>query len=447
MRLRTRNLLLLVPLFVALGLGLALPGRQAVQREFDWAVRETAGALAVSVAEFAQRCPADDRSSLELSLGQLVDFGQALEVAIYDASGSICAHAGRPGAEALPQGPALPEEASPTDTLGVGPLVDTERLPYVQGWAAMLGDGEHPPALAVVRIDASWVAPRQQTFTRRFTAAVLLIIALGLATTLHLSLRLERELAPLQTAAESIARRQTELDGLGGRRVRETQDLAETLTTVAAVLRNALKRGRRRLHEDPELDHAMLASLKQATSGTATPGEHDTPGFTARNCGLPPTGHHRGLVDGSSRRVRLAWCAVVDRGDAVDDELAAQASSALLRRELERYSEHPVADADLLALAERLRDLAGLDGLALAEIRNDEQAPDLVRSAAVGATWAEADGSRVLLHTLGPAGHVDARRCFALSRGRSASATADFLVAALAPAHRGTLCIVSLDDR
>lgn len=451
MRLRTRNLLLLLPLFVALGVGLALPGQHAVQREMDGSVRETAGALAVSIAEFSGGCPIDGDPRLAERLRQIIEFGQALEVALYDASGSLCSHAGRAGADGLIQGPGLPEGASPTDSLGVQDGTSPDGAAYVQGWAAVPERrperGVRGPALAVVRIDASWMPPRQQQITRRFSASVLLIIALGLAAALYLSRRLERELEPLQTAAESIARRETDLKALDGAGVRETYDLAETLTTVAAVLRDALDRGHRRLREDPELDHTMLATLHRGSTNRPEPSEADDSRFAARDCGRRPTGHRCGRVDVGEGNVLLAWCAVVDRGNAVDDDLAAQAAEALIRRQLGLRGASSATQADLATLTTELRHIADLDGLAIARLDRSSRRGQAVTAtcASVGAAHAERDGVRVLLDTLSPAGHREALRCLALTPGRAPATTTDFIASALAPVHRGTVCIVASD--
>lgn len=438
MRLRTQNLLLIVPLFAALGLGMAVPARTAVEDELDWAMREAAAALVVSVAEFAASPVGQDPLALERHFEELLSFDQALEIALLDDRGTPWVHAGRRGQDALMR---LPIAASGRDSVAVAIPISTDSTVTLDAWAT-IGAGGHPRAhTAAVRIDASWTLPFRARLERNFGLALLLIVGAGFFTAIVLSRRLERQLEPLRLAAEAVADGVTELH-LPDLQVREANDLADTLTTVAEILQSSLERGRRRLTEGVTLTRSLARQLGASLLDAPRRAPDHGTGFAAREIGRPQPGDFAGMLT-TADAVTWAWCGTVTRSDKASEAFIAQAAQAVVRHHLESAATVEPSASDLEHLTHQLVDLLALDGLAVAAVRHESGHSEV---AAMGRAHASIVEPRIVLDVLSADGHAEALRGTALIADRPASAVAELLTQALAPVHSGIVCVVVPDE-
>jgi hypothetical protein len=248
MRIRTRTLLGIVPVFAGLAIVLGILILAMQRLELEWALEEQGTALGVSAATMldATLLEPSRRPALQEKLARLVTQNDAVRIFILSPDGAdVWVAAGQPGtattrlwagaaaarAKAL-QGSTSRREGQVLSTLA--PITGTHQA--LGGW---LG----------VDLDATAIDRSMDGQLRNVGQTGVAILLVGVLAALLLNRLIQRRIAVLESATADVAAGQEVALG-DGETIREFGDFGLALSITSSVLRDALNKSRRALIEN-----------------------------------------------------------------------------------------------------------------------------------------------------------------------------------------------------
>lgn len=393
MKIRTQNLLTIVPLF----LGLALIGSLLMYtvglNEIRWGLHEEASTLAIAAAEFldgdayqglVRRGTADPYyARIQDPLRRLLKRNQARRVTAYSPDGEkVVFHLSADTISADTSGASdADSEASPSATLSAGVAGEAglmeamTRDRFLVG-AMRYGEGNQAALTAYapindsagklagivgVETDADIYRKSKQDLLTRGVWLTGIVFLLGILVASLLTRLITREVHALNLAAVEVTAGNLNRQIQAGR-IQEIEDLGNTFNTMSDVLRDVLSKTRRALIEGEQF--RTEANLAQAYREQFAPPLRASLGaarVAAEHFGARPTGSFYdafSLPDGA--------CALVGRvgeGASLDAVMTASAARSLLRQDLERLPPEEVfASAGALFPLDRLEIVVWKDG-------------------------------------------------------------------------------------
>ena len=272
MKIRTLGLIVIPPIFLFLGVSTSLVAVAAGVYELRWGLEEESSSLAITVAEFVppgvftsnSEAAEEEMRYLRRSLDRLLAFGQAVRITVYDSGGTLVADLqGSGGEETGPGEPVLGAEDSallpppPWISPAKREVLLTEgRLvlrinsraigrQYVTAYAPIL-DRDLLVGAVAAQVSGTRMTARAAELRTGLVGVGLVILGVGVLTTLILSEYIRRRLRGLARAAEAVSRGQSDTwVDIGG--IREVAELSSTFNTMAGILRDYVERGRQAL--------------------------------------------------------------------------------------------------------------------------------------------------------------------------------------------------------
>jgi HAMP domain-containing protein len=381
MKIRTQNLLAIVPLFLFLAVASSLLISFAERRELLWGLREEASSLAVASAEFidgqgyATLVSAGTRApyfaGLSVSLERILHRGQARRIFGLSADGGrtlFTLDAGENGAEA-PASATVTRGIPPMHGLGYEPVLDAKKQPIASRPVAMdtarffasapprapqyfvsdvrdTGPGDaRMTAMAPIadaagrRVGILGVETDAEEYvvtTRRIlgTSAWItgIVLLVGTVVALGVSGLVTHEVQDLTRAAVDVKLGNLDRSIQPGR-IQEVGDLAGTFNTMSAVLKDVLSQTRRTLIEGEQFrTEEDLAEVYNELFWPPLSSCHDGVAAAARQIGKGAAGSFHALLTSPH-----GGCAVVGRvggSSPVTAALEASAACLLLQQEV-----------------------------------------------------------------------------------------------------------------
>ena len=264
MRIRTQNLIAIVPLFLVMAGAAGAMTYSTAREEMMWGLREEVTALSVAMTEFISGSdlePGDaalvDRlNSLEQSFYRVIEHGQVKFVYALDRDGEVVwRYGGAVDAAFVPEGVAPGLAAADLAALTRGAAsVSTPVTTLASGEDAMLAyspirdaAGNVAGSLGVV-IDASRVATLSSDLLLHLARLTLLALVIGTLASLFISSLLTAKVRALSRAALQVAGGQYDRQIQIGT-IQELSDLSNTFNTMSSVLKDLIERTRRTLIE------------------------------------------------------------------------------------------------------------------------------------------------------------------------------------------------------
>ena len=268
MRIRTQNLLAIVPLFLALAIAAGAMAYTTARSEMVWGLREEAASLSIAIAEFvggeelsaaaAAGDPAARLESLSLPFERILNHGQAKHVFALSTEGEPIwstalddpsraafvppADQLAPSAEALAQLAAGDSAVvGEITTLASGESVLVSFAPITRADGAVAG-------ILGVAIDAARLPAMSRALLVDVAQLTLLALVIGALAALFISALLTHKVRALSRAALEVA------DGEYDRyidigTIQEMSDLSNTFNTMSSVLKDLIEKTRRTLIE------------------------------------------------------------------------------------------------------------------------------------------------------------------------------------------------------
>lgn len=266
MRIRTQNLIAILPLF--LGMAAVAGGMTYVgaRRQMVWGLQEEASSLSVSMAEFvggdellaSGPSPTQRFATLDRSFRRVLAHGQTKYVFATDPDGrpiwSAAANDSIRAAFLPPAALAAPDSAQRAEFAAGASAVTSPVTELASGASAMVSlspietsDGRIAGFLGVV-IDASRLATLSGALLIGLAQLTVLALVIGTLAALFISFLLTRNVRALSKAALEVAGGEYDREIQIGT-IQELSDLSNTFNTMSSVLKDLIERTQRTLIE------------------------------------------------------------------------------------------------------------------------------------------------------------------------------------------------------
>jgi HAMP domain-containing protein len=415
MKIRTQNMMAMVPLFAGLAVLIGALMYYVQYRELVWGLEEESTSLAVAMAEYIEPDRLEDlldgntdaRTRFAEEAGKVLGWGRARTLAVLGADGEVAQVVQSDKQEGMEAEPVWAVSAGIESRLKEGVYTATPMLtgPYgehtMQGFAPLFSENGEWVATLAVEISADHVAAHLAGVLREGQWVVVLSVGLGLALAIGLSGIITKRIHALNHAAEKLEQGHALTQPPAGR-VQEINDLGNTFNTMGSVLNEVVAKTRRSVVEaeqfrtDEDLAHAFAETFMpdiavqtdvwrgEAGLLSAQPGAH---GFGVWPC-----------ADGATH---LAVVFELDQDGGLAAAVNASAAASLLRDRLAR-EDNPVRVLENWCVAHRVTRLSAV--LPDTENPRDEQRFTWDASARKlrKESQPQSAAAYVLLHTLTP---------------------------------------------
>jgi HAMP domain-containing protein len=353
MRIRTQNLIVILPLF--LGMAAAVGGMTyvAARKEMLWGLDEEASSLSVAMAEFvvgdsllagtAAAGPGHRFETLAHGFQRILDRGQAKHIFAVDVAGKPLwsVDAGNDRTTFVPPTSLLaptPEQrkllASGTDAVTSGVITLPSGASVMIAFSPIRASNGAIPAIIGVVIDASRLGELSRGLLVTLAQLSVLALVIGTIAALFISALLTRNVRALSKAALEVAGGEYDREIQIGT-IQELSDLSNTFNTMSSVLKDLIERTQRTLIEGEQFRTPLdLARSYRQDSWADLEASYDGVYVASRSIG----DGHPGDIFGSIEREGVVTVFV--GRVSVGSELESAISAAAARRAIEEGSRH-----------------------------------------------------------------------------------------------------------
>ncbi len=249
MRIRTQTLLIITPIFAALGIAIGLVVYAAELGEMEWGIEEEASSLALTISEFIagdQLSSAQENVAFREKIKSILRFDQLKKLRLYRLKDGKPELAWEVGDEKYTP-PSAPKTAE-----GDMPSLSRFELPEdilaVRAVSNVTSSNGANVGLVEVVTDATRLHEHSKTILKRNIEMTLALIGVGILISLAISGFLSYRLRRFNEVATDIALGDYE-QKMGRRMIREIEDLRSTFNTMSSVLKDVLSKAKKELVE------------------------------------------------------------------------------------------------------------------------------------------------------------------------------------------------------
>lgn len=366
MKIRTQNMLAIVPLFLGLSALIGALMYVVQYRELIWGLDEEATSIAVAAARHMHADAirsaetADDWERIMAIPVRLLDWGRAKRVAILSPDHDVLYdNAADSEARPIVLNPALRARMDDR-SFAATPVQQDERGRYMMAFSP-IHDDEGTAAILVVETAADALTVFEERIRDDIRTIVVATVLIGIALAWLISRIISRRIVSLTAAASAVGGGQYDQPHEAGG-VQEINDLSSTFNTMSSVLSEVVSKTRRAVVEAEQF--RTDDDLARAFTETFMPAEHRTVqgvAVSATHVTSRSGGHFFGVWEKGDEAIAVAG--EVAGGTGLEAPLKASAAATALR-ECWQLSDTKQACTEWSALFEltRVHILAWKDG-------------------------------------------------------------------------------------
>lgn len=338
MRIRTQTVLVITPIFAALGLAIGLLVYATERSEIARGLKDEASSFGVAIAEFidGDRLAKDARNGERFSQADRVTsvlrYGQLKRVRLYAVQNGQPILVWAAGAKAFNPPPRL----HLAELTAPGPLDLDSGESIVRALEPISGSRGEVAGLVEVVVDAARLKARSTQCLWLGAQIAVALSAVGLLLSVGIASFLTRRLNKLERAARLVT------SGDYGQKIdfssiRELHDLGDTFTTMSSIVQDVLAKARKQLVEAEQFRNpADLAATSRDLNQSSVRREIFDHELLLRTPGKAPSGDFAGVFEGED-----STCFILGRvrnPDPLEATVRANAALFFIQQLLEKDS-------------------------------------------------------------------------------------------------------------